>query len=294
MGQTDEYDIYINNNAFPLVFFVNSQITDMLDYKKYNNPFELQTNIINKISGKNYELFKKADFILEKRENLEISETRDGKIRYKKIDNSKEAYIEYIVKSKKEKNIMYLFIDNLEKIVSKIYLKINDVDVSGDIIDQGDKIIKVDNNDKIKIIIDAENLEMNKDKLYELDREQFENAVKEIKNTKNQYLIEKMKDGYIKINADVNEEKILMTTIPYEKGWKIKINGKQGKIEKLMGVFIGLKTEKGKQVIELKYETPGLKTGIFISLMTIIILIFIKIYKYKNQKLKEMNYHEKL
>ena len=91
------------------------------------------------------------------------------------------------------------------------------MDVSGDIIDQGDKIIKVDNNDKIKIIIDTDSLEINKDKIYELERENFENAVKEIKNTRSQYFIEKMKDGYIKINANVNENEILMTTIPYEK-----------------------------------------------------------------------------
>ena len=155
------------------------------------------------------------------------------------------------------------------------------MDVSGDIIDQGDKIIKVDNNDKIKIIIDTDSLEINKDKIYELERENFENAVKEIKNTRSQYFIEKMKDGYIKINANVNENEILMTTIPYEMGWKLKINGKQGKIEKIADVFIGIRPEKGTNIIELKYETPGLKIGIFISLVTLIILVFIKIYKYK-------------
>ena len=281
IGQTDEYDIYINNNAFPLVFSVNSKIMNMMPYEKYNNPFELQTDIINRISGKNYRLFKVVDFNLEKRENLKITDAKDGKIKYEKIDKSKVAYIEYTIKAKKEKNISYLFIDDLEKIVSKIYLKINDMDVSGDIIDQGDKIIKVDNNDKIKIIIDTDSLEINKDKIYELERENFENAVKEIKNTRSQYFIEKMKDGYIKINANINENEILMTTIPYEMGWKLKINGKQGKIEKIADVFIGIRPEKGTNIIELKYETPGLKIGIFISLVTLIILVFIKIYKYK-------------
>jgi len=47
------------------------------------------------------------------------------------------------------------------------------------------------------------------------------------------------------------------------------------------GYLIGIRPEKGTNIIELKYETPGLKIGIFISLVTLIILVFIKIYKYK-------------
>lgn len=55
-----------------------------------------------------------------------------------------------------------------------------------------------------------------------------------------------------------------------------------------MGVFIGIKPVKGENVIELKYEAPGLKTGILISLTGIIILIFIiyKENKYKKQNLR--------
>ena len=103
-----------------------------------------------------------------------------------------------------------------------------------------------------------------------------------------------MKDGYVKIKSDTNQEKILMTTIPYEKGWKLKINRKPSKIKKIMGIFIGISLEKGTNIIELKYEVPGLKTGILVSLITIITLVFIKIYKYKNFKSKEVKKNEKL
>ncbi|RRD41065.1 hypothetical protein EII29_01045 [Leptotrichia sp. OH3620_COT-345] len=174
---------------------------------------------------------------------------------------------------------VYLYINNLKEVVSKIYLKINDIHVSGDTIDQGTKLIKVNNDDKIKIIIDTNLLELNKDKLYELNREEFENSIKKIKNRN---FIEKIKDGYVKIKFNSDNNKILMTTIPYEKGRSVKINGKN---KKIIGVFIGIKPVKGENVIELKYEASGLKTGILISLTGIIILIllFIKKINIKNK-----------
>ena len=294
IGQTDEYDIYKNDNAFPLIFSVNNNIMNMLPYEQYKNPFELQTDIINKLSGKNYKLFEKINFVSEKIVNLKTIELKNEKIKYEKIDKSKEAYIKYTINPKNKKNLTYLYIDDLKEIVSKIYLKINDEDVSGDIIDQGDKLIKINNNDRIKIIIDTDNLEMNRDKIYELNREQFENAITEIKKINNTNFIKEMKDGYVKIKSDTNQEKILMTTIPYEKGWKLKINGKPSKIKKIMGIFIGISLEKGTNIIELKYEVPGLKIGILVSLITIITLVFIKIYKYKNFKSKEVKKNEKL
>ena len=40
-----------------------------------------------------------------------------------------------------------------------------------------------------------------------------------------------------------------------------------------MGVFIGVKLNSGNNTVELKYSTPGLDFGIFISIVGIIILI---------------------
>jgi len=80
--------------------------------------------------------------------------------------------------------------------------------------------------------------------------------------------------GYITSVATISENNDLST-----KTLNLKIV--PGKIEKIADVFIGIRPEKGTNIIELKYETPGLKIGIFISLVTLIILVFIKIYKYK-------------
>lgn len=75
-----------------------------------------------------------------------------------------------------------------------------------------------------------------------------------------------------KINA--NYSGTIFTSIPYSKGWSVKIDGKEVKTySTLNDTFLAFDIKKGKHTIELNYVSPGFKTGILISLITCFILI---------------------
>lgn len=77
---------------------------------------------------------------------------------------------------------------------------------------------------------------------------------------------------------------MLFVAIPYEKGWRAYLNGKQVQIERANYGFMGLEVNTGKNKIVLKYETPYLYIGIVISiifLLLYIIMCFILIKKEK-------------
>lgn len=68
---------------------------------------------------------------------------------------------------------------------------------------------------------------------------------------------------------------VIASSIPYDSGWKIKLNDKKVKPIKVDNAFIGFKISKpGHYKISMIYHTPGLKLGIFTSLITFIALIF--------------------
>jgi uncharacterized membrane protein YfhO len=71
----------------------------------------------------------------------------------------------------------------------------------------------------------------------------------------------------IKGNINLNEEKMLLLTIPYDSGWSAYDNGKKIPIVKSNFMWSGLVLKKGDHQIYLKYETPGLKIGIIISII---------------------------
>ncbi len=99
--------------------------------------------------------------------------------------------------------------------------------------------------------------------------------IKEFKNNTDELEIIKNTGNYIKGKIDVKEDSTLMLTIPYEKGWSIYIDNKKVDYYEVLNAFIGVDINKGSHIVELKYETPGLKIGIIISLISLSTLLII-------------------
>ncbi len=58
-------------------------------------------------------------------------------------------------------------------------------------------------------------------------------------------------------------------SIPNEDGWTLYVDGKEAEKESFGEAFISTHLDRGVHTIELRYETPGLKTGLVISLGSI-------------------------
>lgn len=82
-----------------------------------------------------------------------------------------------------------------------------------------------------------------------------------------------------KIQGHISVEKTsyLYTSIPYDSGWVLKINGENQEYEKVNLGFIGFKLEKGNYEIELNYIPQGLVIGSTISIISILLLLLLKI-----------------
>ena len=85
----------------------------------------------------------------------------------------------------------------------------------------------------------------------------------------NQLQLTEFKSGYLKGFITVPEENrnLLFTSIPYEEGWELTVNGETHEyISLLNGAFIGIDFDKpGNYEIEMKYKPGWLKEGIILS-----------------------------
>lgn len=78
---------------------------------------------------------------------------------------------------------------------------------------------------------------------------------------------------YLRFYANIrNNPKIVSFSIPYDKGWKVYVDGIQVKPQEVNISMLGLKLDAGKHEIELKYIPPGFLQGCGISAFTLIIL----------------------
>ena len=57
------------------------------------------------------------------------------------------------------------------------------------------------------------------------------------------------------------EKGIMMTTIPYDKGWTILVDGLEVPAVKMLDAFIGVPLTEGRHSVFMKYSPPGLKAG---------------------------------
>lgn len=80
-------------------------------------------------------------------------------------------------------------------------------------------------------------------------------------------------DTRIEGTIDVKENGCFVTSIPYEKGWTIEVDGEKRRAETLGGAFLAIPLEAGHHEIRMTYLPDGLIPGILLSLCGIGILI---------------------
>ncbi len=94
---------------------------------------------------------------------------------------------------------------------------------------------------------------------------QYQKQVKQIQQNKLHDL--KLQQDQITGQIKTNKAGILTSTIPYSKGWKVKVNGKEQKLLRTNTAFIGVKLAQGNNKVSFTYELPGAKLGIGLSLV---------------------------
>lgn len=72
--------------------------------------------------------------------------------------------------------------------------------------------------------------------------------------------------------TQVQERNYLYTSIPYNKGWQIKVDGKPVKSEKAYGAMLAFKLPPGKHRVEATYIAPGLRLGLFLATLALLIM----------------------
>ncbi len=89
--------------------------------------------------------------------------------------------------------------------------------------------------------------------------------------------LEKTEGDTLICSVDSKEAGYLITSIPYDEGFEIRINGEKTSVEKVNTAFVGAKVPKGKCTIEISYEAKGKTLGFLCTGVGILLLFGYKI-----------------
>ena len=91
--------------------------------------------------------------------------------------------------------------------------------------------------------------------------------------------VENWKDGYVKGRINAGSDGLLFTSIPYDPGWKVKVDGNTVVTEKAFSAFLGIPVSAGEHDIELHFVPEGYYFGILFSISALLffaLLLFMK------------------
>lgn len=81
--------------------------------------------------------------------------------------------------------------------------------------------------------------------------------------------IRKITSSHLEIQCSVPEETpYLVSTIPYDDGWTVQVDGQAVPITQNWGAMLAFPVGPGEHTIELRYHAPGKRTGLLISLFS--------------------------
>ena len=166
----------------------------------------------------------------------------------------------------------YIYYPNINKTenIEKLNLQTNDI------LYYSENYVIVDFKDSTQYVIPDE-FDETLFKIYYFDYELFKDKISLLKEKQLNYKIENNKlIGNIESNGE-----LLLITIPYEEGLKIKINNEYKEVLNCMDTLTCVYLDDGLNNIELSFEQPGFKVSILISFLSIIsTFIFLKQKKY--------------
>ena len=189
-------------------------------------------------------------------------------------DNGGVANVEYVAREA-AKHYVFVEADNAESIYVKRENSVDDIAIQSDcgsIVNIGE--LREGESFRIEIEYEEDDGGTITAHVCTLDYEQWNRAYALLEDeTIN---ITKSSDTCLKGTIESAGSGVLVTSVPYDKGWTLKVDGRKKKdIELIGGAWICTALDEGTHEIELRFRPPGIIAGFIITIAAIAAMIAI-------------------
>lgn len=253
-----------NEYCIPLAFEPKGDISK--DDFKYDN-MDNQKELFKMISGVDEDIFTEVKRVSESEEGLRIRNSLEDKVFFDTEEEVATLTLEY---EATDDGYYYFDSDHVEddKFVVDYYGERTSFDIRNKNIVGGLHFNKGDIF-KIKVEIGEGDSDDFLFRVFKLEEENFvEGFEKVVANGAKNVNIHKENVSF-DIDSDSGE---ILTSIPYNEGWKAYVNGDLAKTDDFYGSFLKIEGVSGENHVELRYIPTGFVHGLIVSLITAIFL----------------------
>lgn len=78
-------------------------------------------------------------------------------------------------------------------------------------------------------------------------------------------------DGHVSMSVSASSDECVLAVVPYDSGWSATVDGQAVELRQCYGGLCGVDVSAGEHVVELRYETPGLRVGAVVSMVSVVV-----------------------
>lgn len=244
--------------------------------KNEQDPFAFQERLIGAQKG---ELFETIPNVKMKMENIQPS-SEAGK--YERTIKEQPGYITLSMTVPKDMQLYILagnFQNWTEAVVNEQYASYLPPANDKSIIDAG--FMRGNKRATIKLKVEEDFFMLDDIRVVGLDIDKFKQTVSSLQN---QSMTVKKREGVtIEGAVTLKDDSTFVFPIPYDEGWIITVDGKEVKSKKVAEGLVGVNLSKGKHNLTLSFHSPGLQTGIIISVISLFLFVGFVVWQRKSK-----------
>ena len=287
-SEDDKYTAYLNPYALSLAYAVDSGVL-RLDMEEEDTPPLQLNSLLSAMVGEEVEVFvpvEYSDYNLYNLEETYIS----GHYKFSPQNKSSDAIINYYFDVPKSDVEYYFYLPS--EYPREVKLKVDGVPMDTFYGNETSRIVTVgtafSEGDSMRISLTVAQNEIyvktDVPMLYYLDMDAFKEAIAKLAET--QYEIEDYTessfDGRITTKSD---RQTILTTIPYDEGWQIYLDGENVQYTKALGALISFDIENaGEHTLEMRYMPKAFVLGASCSAVCILLFIFLCVLEFVKKK----------
>lgn len=266
-------EIFVNENeyAMPVCYLSSTRILDQT-LTQYD-PFTAQTEMINSIIDEDYLYYTRIYDVDLKLQNLTQGRTTDQHHSFKVTTSGSTASLTYTF-TVPESGKLYMYLPST-------YERQVDVTVNGE---SKGKYFEGDNNNmKLMGVFEKDEeitvvLTLAKSDLYfreaefaVVNEDSVRFALSELKDQNKDTVCTKTSATSVKTQVNCPGERVLLTTIPNEKGWSVYVDGVKTEYVEVLESLIAVPLSQGQHTVEMKFVTAGYPAAVMITIAGIIV-----------------------
>lgn len=99
-------------------------------------------------------------------------------------------------------------------------------------------------------------------------------------------------DGHVLFHVDAEADQTVVTTVPFEEGWIVEVDGQEVDIQAYQDAFVCFQVSAGVHKVEMRFEAPGQRLGAITSLIGIVMSIALCVFLGKKPMKKDLDVSE--